>query len=133
MRIGKLGEKRNERVNFKTWAKNFYKKGTIKKLKITRIFLPFRYDNFTLIMQDQENNVEVSRTLQKEIAKQLLKHYGFSTKSIARVILFLQIDENGNLDVISEESSNYGYIFEKNSFVLRNVNEIQVVEDDIPF
>ena len=132
MRIGQLGEKKNQRINFKNWVKNFYVKGTLKKLKITRIFLPYRYDNFTMIMEDRENNIEVSRNLQKEIAKQLLKHYGFSKNRIVRGNLYLVIDENGNLDVILEESEKFGYIYEKNSFVLRDLTQYQV-EDDIPF
>jgi len=132
MKIGVLQQSQRNRINFRNWVKQFYKPGTAKDLKIVRIFLPGQYDNFTLIMQDEENNLEVSRTVNKEIARQFLKKFGFSVKTITKGILWLTIDENGELHLTLEESEKLGYIFEKNSFVLRDLTQYQV-DDDIPF
>ena len=132
MKIGVLQQSQRNRINFKQWVKQFYKQGTAKDFKIIRIFLPGQYDNFTLIMQDEENNFEVSRTVNKEVARQFLKHFGFSVKTITKGILWLTIDEQGELHLTLEESEKFGYIYEKNSFVLRELTQYQV-EDDIPF
>jgi hypothetical protein len=105
----------------------------IKELKITRIFLPGRYDNFTLICWDDEKKLEVSRTLSVELGKRMLKEFKFSSKLPRPGTLYLRIDSEGNQDIIDKKDESKVYIFEKNSFVLRDVKEIPVLEDDIPF
>jgi hypothetical protein len=132
MKIGVLGTLEKNRINFRQWVKQFYKQGVAKDFKIVRIFLPAKFDNFTLIMHDEENNIEVSRTVSKEIGKQFLKRFNFSTKTITKGILWLTIDEQGELHLTLEEHEKYGYIFEKNSFVLRDLTQYHV-DDDIPF
>jgi hypothetical protein len=133
MRIGTLKQTQRNRINFKTWIKEYWSKGTVRKLEIIRIFLPGKFNNFTLICIDDDNGIEVSRTLSADIGKQLLRNFKFSVKIIRNGTLYLRIDEEGNQDIIDEEDKSRVYVFENNSFVLKDVNKIPVVENDIPF
>lgn len=133
MRIGTLKQTQRNRINFKNWIKDYWSKGAVRELKIIRIFLPSKFNNYTLICLDSNNNIEVSRTLSAELGKQLIKNFKFSVKIPRAGTLYLRVDGEGNQDIIEKEDKSEVYVFENNSFVLRNVNEIQVVEDDIPF
>jgi len=133
MRIGTLQQAQRNRINFKTWIKEYWSKGAVRELEIIRIFLPGKFNNFTLICLDDDNGIEVSRTLQPDIGKQLLKNFKFSVKIPRHGTLYLRIDGEGNQDIIEEEDKQRIYVFENNSFVLKDTKEIPVVEDDIPF
>jgi hypothetical protein len=133
MRIGTLKKSQRNRVNFKTWVKEYWPRGVQKELEIIRIFLPGKFNNFTLICLDDDNGIEVSRTLNVEIGKQLLKNFKFSVKVPRQGTLYLRIDGEGNQDIIEEKDESRVYVFEKNSFVLKDVDELPTVEDDIPF
>jgi hypothetical protein len=133
MRIGTLKKSQRNRVNFKTWVKEYWPRGVQKELEIIRIFLPGKFNNFTLICLDDDNGIEVSRTLNVEIGKQLLKNFKFSVKLPRQGTLYLRIDGEGNQDIIEKKDESRVYVFEKNSFVLKDVNELPTVEDNIPF
>jgi uncharacterized protein (UPF0254 family) len=132
IKIAEIKRARMNRINFKEWVKKFYKQGITKNLKVIRIFLPSQYDNYTLILYDEENNLEVSRTLSKDIGKQCLKKFGFSVRGITQGVLWLLINEQGEIYLTLKDNSNLGYVFEKNSFVLKDLSQYQV-DDDIPF
>jgi hypothetical protein len=133
MRIGTLQQTQRNRVNFKTWIKEYWKHGENRELKIIRIFLPAKFNNFTLICYDEFNNLEVSRTLNTDLGKKMLKEFKFSVKIPRQGTLYLKIDSGGEQDIVEKTDEDKVYIFEKNSFVLRDVNTIPIVEDDIPF
>jgi hypothetical protein len=133
MRIGTLKQARRNRINFKTWVKENWSNGMVKELEIIRIFLPGKFQNFTLICLDKDNNLEIARSLSVELGKQLLRNFKLSIKTLRNGTLYLKIDGEGNQDVIEKPDKQRVYIYENNSFVLRNINEIPVVEDDIPF
>jgi hypothetical protein len=133
MRIGTLQQTQKNRINFKNWVKEYWQKGTKIELKIIRIFLPAKFNNFTLICYDEVNNLEVSRTLNADLGKQLLKEFKFTVKFHNPFILYLIVDEQGNQDVIKRENNKYGYLFENNSFVLRDLDEVALQEDNLPF
>jgi hypothetical protein len=133
MRIGTLKQSQRNRVNFKTWIKDYWPKGVVKELEIIRIFLPGRFNNFTLICIDDDNGIEVSRTLSAELGKQLIKNFKLSTKMPRHGTLYLRIDNEGNQDIIDKKDEGMVYVFENNSFVLKDVDELPIVEEDIPF
>jgi hypothetical protein len=133
MRIGTLKQSQRNRVNFKTWIKDYWPKGVVKELEIIRIFLPGRFNNFTLICIDDDNGIEVSRTLSAELGKQLIKNFKLSTKITRHGTLYLRIDNEGNQEIIDKKDESKVYVFENNSFVLKDVDELPIVEEDIPF
>jgi hypothetical protein len=133
MRIGTLKQSQRNRVNFKTWIKDYWPKGVVKELEIIRIFLPGRFNNFTLICIDDDNGIEVSRTLSAELGKQLIKNFKLSTKMPRHGTLYLRIDNEGNQEIIDKKDESKVYVFENNSFVLKDVDELPIVEEDIPF
>jgi len=132
MRIGTLKQTQKNRVNFRTWIKNYWK-GEEVELEIIRIFLPGMYNNFTLIMEDEENNLEVKRTLSAELGKQLIKNFKLSIKKITEGVLLLKIDKNGNQDIIYKNTPELGYEFKNNCFVLVDLTNQQEEDEDLPF
>jgi hypothetical protein len=132
MRIGTLNQAQRNRVNFRNWIKNYWK-GEEVELEIKRIFLPGMYNNFTLIMEDEENNLEVKRTLSAELGKQLIKNFKLSIKKITEGILLLKIDKEGNQDIIYRHTPELGYEFKNNCFVLVDITKQQEEEEDLPF
>jgi len=133
MRIGTLQKQKRNRINFKDYIKKYWIHGTKKELKIIRIFLPGQYNSFTLICLDLENSIEVSRSLSPSLGKELCINFKLSRRSPRQGTLYLIIDEEGNQDIVAKEDDQHLYLYEKNSFALRHVSTIPVVEDDIPF
>lgn len=131
MRIGTLKQSKKERINFRTWVKNYWNEQETE-FDIIRIFLPGIYNNFTLILKDREREIEVRRTLSTEMGKSLIKEFKLSTKKITPGVLVLKIDNNGNQDIVFKQSQKLGYEFRNNSFVLVDITK-QEEEDDIPF
>jgi hypothetical protein len=132
MRIGTLKQTQKERINFRTWIKNYWN-GKEVELDIIRIFLPGVYNNFTLIMDDDENNLEIRRTLSTELGKQLIRDFKLSTKKITEGVLLLKIDREGNQDIIYRHTPELGYEFRKNCFVLVDLKNKKEEEEDLPF
>jgi len=132
MRIGTI-KKTRQRINFKTWVAKFWKQDREYKFKIVRIFLPSRFNNITLVLLDENNNIEITRTLNLELGKALLKKFNFSIKKSNPLVLYLVIDNEGNQDVISEMSETEGYEYRNNSFVLTKLQNRSEVEEDLPF
>lgn len=71
MRIGTLKASQRNRINFRTWVKNYWNEQETE-FDIIRIFLPGVYNNFTLILKDREREIEVRRTLSTEMGKSLM-------------------------------------------------------------
>jgi len=137
MKIGSLKKTRFVRVNFKNWVKDYWKEGEQKELQIVRIFVPNRFRNYTLIMKDNENQIEVSRTLSEELGKKLLKEFGFSIKRETPGTLYFFINGNGEQEIEFISERGKVYVYEGTSFVLRNVEELKNKEkefdEDLPF
>ena len=128
MKIGKIGSFGKERVNFRDYIKKYWKPGTEKELYIKRIFLPQVYNSFALILEDKENNLEIKRTLQPELGKNLIREFKLSTKKDTPGMLILKIDAEGNQEIIKIDTLELGYRFEKNSYVL---TELKTEDEDL--
>jgi hypothetical protein len=128
MKIGKIGSFGKERVNFRDYIKKYWKPGTEKELYIKRIFLPQVYNSFTLILEDKENNLEIKRTLQPELGKNLIREFKLSIKKDTPGMLILKIDAEGNQEIIKINTLELGYRFEKNSYVL---TELKTEDEDL--
>jgi len=137
MKIGTLKKSQFVRVNFKNWVKEMWKEGIQRELPIIRIFVPNRFRNYTLIMRDEENGIEVSRTLSEELGKQLLKEFGFSIKRETPGTLYLFVKDNGDQEIEFISERGKVYIYEGTSFVLRDIEEIknkkEEIDEDLPF
>jgi hypothetical protein len=132
MRIGTLQQTQKERINFKNWIKQYWKNEEVE-LQIVRIFLPGMYNNFTLILNDDENGLEIKRTLKAEIGKQMIKEFKLSIKRITEGVLLLKIDKEGNQDIIYRHTPTLGYEFKNNCFVLIDLTKQKEEEEDLPF
>lgn len=132
MRIGTLRQSQKERINFRTWVKNYWNEQETE-FDIIRIFLPGIYNNFTLILEDREREIEVRRTLSTEMGKSLIKEFKLSTKKITPGVLVLKIDKEGNQEIVFEQSQELGYEFRNNSFVLVDITKQEEEDEDIPF
>jgi hypothetical protein len=133
MKIGTLRKNQYNRVNFKTWVKQYWNEGIKKEFPIVRIFTPHRFDSFTLIMKDEENALEISRTVSRETGRQLFKEFGFSIKRATNGVLYFVLHENGEQEVVHVDDNSKAYVYEGHSFVLRDVNRLETLSDDIPF
>ncbi len=132
MRIGTLRQSQKERINFRTWVKNYWNEQETE-FDIIRIFLPGIYNNFTLILEDREREIEVRRTLSTEMGKSLIKEFKLSTKKITPGVLVLKIDKEGNQEIVFMQSQELGYEFRNNSFVLVDITKQEEEDEDIPF
>jgi hypothetical protein len=137
MKIGTLRRTQFVRVNFKNWVKEMWKEGEQRELPIIRVFVPNRFRNYTLIMEDRENGIEVSRTLSEELGKQLLKEFGFSIKRETQGTLYLIIHDNGDQEIERVNEKGKVYVYEGTSFVLRDIEELKnkekEIDEDLPF
>jgi hypothetical protein len=137
MKIGTLKKTQFVRVNFKNWVKEMWREGIQRELPVVRIFVPNRFRNYTLIMEDRENGIEVSRTLSEELGKQLLKEFGFSIKRETPGTLYLIIHDNGDQEIERVNEKSKVYVYEGTSFVLRDIEELEKkgkeIDEDIPF
>jgi len=132
IKIGTIKQASRPRTNFKNWVKNFWKEGREYKFKVIRIFLPSKFNNITLLLLDEENNLEISRTLNLEIGKKILKEFNLSIKRFNPVVLFMTIDKEGNQNIVSETSETEGYEFRNNYFVLTKQQDKIDFEEDLP-
>jgi hypothetical protein len=132
MRIGTIKKALRQRINFKTWISKYWKPEQEYRFKVIRIFLPSRFNNITLVLLDEVNNLEITRTLNMEIGKALLKNFGFSIKKFNQFVLFVVIDREGNQDVVSEQSETEGYEYRNNCFVLTKIQDKTELEEDLP-
>jgi len=127
-------QNRTPRVNFRNWLKDFYKEGMRYELPIVRIFTPSRFPNFTFIMRDHENVLEVSRTFRPDTAKEILKLYGFSTRRSTPGTLYLIINENGEAEISHIPEQSREYIFTSTGWVLQEISESEEsLEEELPF
>jgi hypothetical protein len=114
-----------------------WREGIQRELPIIRIFVPNRFRNYTLIMKDEENGIEVSRTLSEELGKQLLKEFGFSIKRETPGTLYLFVKDNGDQEIEFISERGKIYIYEGTSFVLKDIEEIkdkkEPLDEDLPF
>ena len=134
----KLGHIRSQdripRVNFRNWQKDFYKEGIKYELPVIRIFTPSRFPNFTFIMRDHENVLEVSRTFRPNQAKEILKLFGFSTKKPTPGTLYLIIDETGEMEVTYLPEQSREYVYTQTGWVLQEISESEEsLEEELPF
>jgi len=132
MKIGKIGAFRRERISFKDYIKKYWTEGRKKELIIKRIFLPQKYDSFTLLLEDRENNLEIKRSLQKDLGKRLITEFKLSIKKDNPGILILRLDEDGNQEIFRKDTQNFGYRFEKNYYKLIELKE-KTEDIDFPF
>jgi hypothetical protein len=88
-------------------------------------------------MRDEENEIEVSRTLSEEMGKQLLKEFKFSIKRETPGTLYLIIHDNGDQEIEFINEKGKVYVYEGTSFVLRDIEEIknkkEEIDEDLPF
>ena len=132
----KLGavKKTSERINFRDWLKNYYNQGKRYEFTITRIFLPNRFPNLTLILMDEENQLEISRTVKPEIGKELIKEFKLSTKKSTPGKLVFVITEKGETEIHKTEEDIFEY--EPDTWGWRLISKSQKEEEtdeDIPF
>lgn len=110
MKLGKV-QQRN-RINFRDFLKKHYRNGQIYIFTITHIFEPRQFPTWRFIMKDVDSDLEISRTFQNDVAKDILKEFKFSTKRPVEKILYFKIDEQGEQEITADESRTVGYIRE---------------------
>lgn len=121
VRLGRL-KKEKQKMNFREWVDAYARDG---KYKVRMIFPPKNYPSFSLIFEDEDNNVDVKLTIKKDVFKEVMKTLNIRLgKGNLPPLEF--VVENGEYGIgISSEEEEY--------LEWRGNYWIRAKKDDIPF
>jgi hypothetical protein len=107
VKLGELRQKRFERITFRDWTLRGY--AHTGKFVIRILFPPAKFPSFTLIFEDEKNQMEVKMTVKASVFKEVMNALGIPLRKgdMPALVVDVQVDENGLVYGLDVENSKY--------------------------